>query len=294
MAAPTPPMSTSVSLPMAISSALSVACSLLIAVSYFTFPALRLDPATSLMWWSAVDGLAALLWVWQFFAPTDSCGVFAFFTQLFLLTSQTFFASFAIELVQTLRQPFDRLPAWVSCALAWGVGLGSALILARVDASGVSVFGFCWVRQMEPGQGFNWWLWGLFYIPTSICFVIAWYAALFGAVGLRRGLPRSLTARERSTRALQLVVHVNFSFFCICGLGYVADVRYARGTLPWLTQGVYSLFTGKGVLDLLIWLRVQSRSLRARTPRWNGGRPDGELELGAARSSADSPGSSAK
>ncbi|KAG8469411.1 hypothetical protein KFE25_005866 [Diacronema lutheri] len=264
-----------VSVPVAGSAAASVLCAVLIAGSYVAFPALRLDPARPLVWWSAVDGLMGVLVVWQYVAPTDTCEGFAFFTQLFMLTSQTFFATFAIDLVHTLRQPFDRVPAWAYFVAAWAVGLASAVVLRSADVEGISVFGFCWVRQMAVDDGFNWWLWGLFYIPTSICFVVAWYASLFGAVRLRRGLPRSFAARARSTRALQLVVHVNFSFFCACGLGYVADLRYARGRSVWLTQLVYAAFSAKGVVDMLLWLVVQARSLAARAPLT--GLPDGEL-----------------
>lgn len=264
--------------PVAASAALSVVCSVLIVCSYFAFPALRLDPGTSLMWWSAVDGMAAVLFVWQYLAPTESCSAFAFFTQLFMLTSHAFFATFAIDLVHTLRQPFDRVPAWAYFAAAWAVGLSSAVVLNRADVAGVSAFGFCWVRTVEEGAGFNWWLWSLFYIPTSVCFVVAWYAALFGAVRLQRGLTRSFAARERSTRALQLVVHVNFSFFCACGVGYIIDVRYTHGRQPWLTHLVYAAFTGKGAVDLLLWAVVHARSLRARAR--DGALPGGELGLG--------------
>lgn len=266
-----------VSAPVAASAAVSVACSALIVGSYVTFPALRIDPATSLMWWSLVDGMASALFVWQFVSPTESCDVFAFFTQLFMLTSHAFFATFAIDLVHTLRQPFDRVPAWAYFLGAWAVGLGSAVALHYADVAGISVFGFCWIREVE--DGFNWPLWSLFYIPALVCFIVAWFAALFGAVRLRRGLPRSFAARERSTRALQLVVHVNFGFFCLCGVGYVIDVRYTRRRLPWLTQLVEAAFTGKGAVDLLLWLVVHARSLASRAPS-AALLPGGELELG--------------
>ncbi|KAJ1618422.1 hypothetical protein T492DRAFT_456794 [Pavlovales sp. CCMP2436] len=88
-----------VTLPMAATAATSALCSVAIVASYCVFPTLRLDPATQLMWWSLVDGLAALIFFAQYVQPADECAGYAFATQLLMLTSQAFFATFAIDLV---------------------------------------------------------------------------------------------------------------------------------------------------------------------------------------------------
>jgi hypothetical protein len=85
----------------------------------------------------------------------------------------------------------------------------AALILWQSGESGLSFFGFCWIRKEDVEDQYNVWVYSLFVIPMICIYFTSFSTLLWARFRLRANkLPETYEARMRVLTHLRLYILV--------------------------------------------------------------------------------------
>jgi 1-phosphatidylinositol-4-phosphate 5-kinase len=252
----------------------SILSSLFILWSYKKLKGFRKHPAGLMGSKAIFDLLLALLFFIQNFDKRrdaagilKDCSTYGLFTQLFSLTSETYFWCYSIDLARSLKDPFVSTKQMMTRFhyISIGIGLLSMILLSAFDKAGYDEdSGFCWIESNHEKKYYLY-KWGLFNFPV-FGYLIYSYKTMFDAWrSLRGGMEETFKTRIGVVKVLAMIVLAYSAYWSVVGSIFATLPGNDSKALARLFS--FLLCGGRGIVALAIWFATQDAIKRLTTSK---------------------------
>jgi len=218
-----------------------------------------------------------------------SCSHFAVITEMMLLAGEGWLTTIALDLVQSLTNPFASYKWNIRkyTIMVWGFTCFMAMIFSADEkCQGNFDNGICWMKVNGVSSGC---LWGYYLFWILCMYIYQIYAAGFAYMRLKKGLDATFEIRKQTAKETFkcLAIYASylscvFFFFCIISSG---DKDPNNGN-----TGLFLLFliANRGSVDSIVWFSLHdfARSPESIKSEFDSAMKSAEVTNAAAKSDA--------
>jgi len=261
---------------------ISALASLTVITTYFKLTETREHPSPLIFWQSLMDFFQGVLFIVTFFAQDkicNSCGIWAFLFQFFLMGSLSWYFCVAIDLLAGLRNPFSSPSGRVKQyhMLVWTMSISTAslpLIFDKVEFR--QEIQQCWTKR---GGQLNWINWIIFFIPFFSYSLFSIAVLIFSWVRLTKGLSDTFSYRKKYLMNLVRYTVAFALYWVVTGVVYASmflkandndenDQHQPAGSVT--VKSVFAVcIAGRGLILAIAW--SYNQGVKQAFSRWRSG-----------------------